>query len=65
MQWILGLLGVGAIMAAFVLFFVAGPFIVLWALNALGFTVAYTFWTWLAAFALLVMFKSGVTTREK
>lgn len=35
------------------------PIAFLWALNTLGFAVAYTPWTWAAAFVILVLLNGG------
>ena len=43
------------------------PFVLIWAVNTLfGLGIAYTFWTWLAAFIMMVAFgKTHIKVVEK
>lgn len=49
-----------------VLLIIAGPLIIIWALNTLfGLGIAYTFWTWLAALILAGSFgKASITVKR-
>ena len=60
---------VGALFAIVIMFLVVfgivfSPFIVVWAINALGFSVAYSFKTWLAGLILILIFGPGLKTRS-
>lgn len=42
-----------------VVFLAIGPLLLIWALNTLGFVVAYGFWQWLAALVVLFLIGRG------
>ena len=62
----LGVIGLGVVLVGLILL---GPFFVIWAWNTLFgavYSVAYTFWTWLAVLILGVFIRSDVrVTRKK
>lgn len=42
-----------------------GPLVLLWALNTLGWAVAYNMWTWLAAFAIIMLLSGSKLSYTK
>lgn len=61
-----GGLGVVGVAITLILLVVLWPLVVVWALNTLfGFTIAYTFWNWLAALVLIGAARGGVTTKKE
>jgi len=54
-------LKLAGILVTVIVLIVVGPFLTIWALNTLfNLSIAYTFWTWLAAMLLLSVFKARV-----
>lgn len=63
---IFGGFGLIGIVIAMVILVVLWPLVIVWALNTLfGFTIAYTFWNWLAALVLLLAIKARVSTKQE
>lgn len=61
----LGGLGVIGIVIAVLIAVVLWPLAIVWALNTLfGLTIAYTFWTWLAALVLVSAITSSTSKKE-
>lgn len=65
---LLGKLGAAGLIIALVLAVVLGPWIVIWAWNELFgpvYTIAYTFWTWLAVLILGTFIRGNVKVTKR
>lgn len=53
------------VIALVIFLIVAGPLLIIWALNQLfAFTIAYTFWNWLAVFILFSPLTASCSRRS-
>lgn len=64
------LFGVGVVVGLMILLLMIAPALTLWALNtlseegSLGWHIPHGFWTYVAMWALLLVFKGGVSTSK-